>query len=335
MDSSTPLPKPVEKHRQRPAWMTAGWLAETAAARSPGFVFGDLAREILRLDAELAWTRNLVGLAEADRDLHRQRAERAEAERDKRHRETCAEMAAHVMHLEAERDAARAELAKLQEHVPTVAKMAQDLAEAEAELAERTRERDHNAKLWRSAEDELEKVRAERDAARAEVERLYHLADAGNMAMVNVISALNEAGRMQGPAIERIRDLACERDAAIRDRNEFAAREVERFAKDWADDSLVGDHARCAAARAAELRAGAVPIYTTPPADLHQSPADLHQLPILALPPDETPPAEPRCVKLPPRFWELVNRIDEDESSLVSEAMALLGDAVESVEVRP
>jgi hypothetical protein len=86
---AAPLPKPVEKPHQRPAWMTAEWLAEaaswTGSERTPA-----LAREILHLDAELAErTRELarwqaappwkaaLAQAEAERDAARAASEEA------------------------------------------------------------------------------------------------------------------------------------------------------------------------------------------------------------------------------------------------------------------
>ena len=60
---------------------------------------------------------------------------------------------------------------------------------------------------------------------------------------------------------EHIRDLAAERDAAIRDRNEFAASEVVKFAADFLDWSCslsrLNDLRVAAAHRAAELRKAA------------------------------------------------------------------------------
>lgn len=49
---------------------------------------------------------------------------------------------------------------------------------------------------------------------------------------------------------------------------------------------------------------------------------------------DVAPHVEPERVKLGDRFWELVNILNEAGKTRVSEALSLLGEAIESVEVR-
>lgn len=137
--------------------------------------------------------------------------------------------------------------------------------ELRAELAERTRERDDATQ--RAADrlywhDLARDMTSERDAARAEVERLQ--------TWPGIMESLNkhwpesvfptkgdDPSRDDGP---RIVSLLRRLDAAIRDRNEFAAAQVVKFAEDYCTQPvskpmLSVDH--FAMIRAAELRKAA------------------------------------------------------------------------------
>jgi predicted nucleic acid-binding Zn-ribbon protein len=120
----------------------------------------------------------------------------------------------------------------------TLGDLACEVLHLDAELAERTRElaRWQAAPPWRDA---LQKAEAERDAARGEVERLK----------ANALGWDEDVKR----ADEK-------RDAAIRDRNEFAAQQLEGFV-DWAltpGAPWSGELRDAARARAAQLRAAPV-----------------------------------------------------------------------------
>jgi hypothetical protein len=280
---------------QRPAWMTADWLA--AAARYTNGPVAPMAREILHLD-------DAIPALAAERDTARAEVHNAN--------DAAAKAFAEVEQLRAELDAAIRSVDLAKQSIATYeadARRACD--ERDAAIRDRNGERENfNLLSQRCAGAEAARDKAQRERAEA-----HNFIQGFATAITG-----RECPPVDSTNIHRVADEVLV--PFLRDRNEFAATEIERIVRPFVNVTEgLADRAKH---RAAELRSGAVPpaICTTPPADLHQSPADLHQSP------------EPRRVKLPFRFRELVAMLREDDYAMVSEALSLLGEAIESVEVR-